>query len=263
WPIGMGKEFLGIYDRFNKRIEPFRSQGNRFLALDEEGNLAEEHEMTKTSYYTQAMEDIELLNEAGNDFSLDRVKKGELTPVFFGSALGNFGVETFLETYLQFAPSPQARETQENEAIDPIEMPFSGFVFKIQANMNPAHRDRIAFVRIVSGKFERGMNVTLARTGKSYKLSQPTQFLADDRETVTEAVAGDIIGLHDVGNYQIGDTITSGKKFQFENLPQFTPELFMKVTAKNVMKQKHFHKGILQLVQEGAIQYYKTLHLEE
>jgi peptide chain release factor 3 len=172
-------------------------------------------------------------------------------------------VETFLETYLQFAPSPQARETQENEAIDPIEMPFSGFVFKIQANMNPAHRDRIAFVRIVSGKFERGMNVTLARTGKSFKLSQTTQFLADDRETVTEAVAGDIIGLHDVGNYQIGDTITSGKKFQFENLPQFTPELFVKVTAKNVMKQKHFHKGILQLVQEGAIQYYKTLHLEE
>ncbi|MGK7378581.1 peptide chain release factor 3 [Planococcus sp. 1R117A] len=263
WPIGMGKEFLGIYDRFNKRVEPFRTGSRQFLALDEDGQLAEEHEMMKTSYYTQAMDDIELLNEAGNDFSIEQVRKGELTPVFFGSALANFGVETFLETYLQFAPPPQSRETQEKEEIDPVDMPFSGFIFKIQANMNPAHRDRIAFVRIVSGKFERGMNVTLARTGKSIKLSQTTQFLADDRETVSEAVAGDIIGLHDVGNYQIGDTITSGSKFHFENLPQFTPELFVKVTAKNVMKQKHFHKGILQLVQEGAIQYYKTLHLEE
>ncbi|WP_404334016.1 peptide chain release factor 3 [Planococcus rifietoensis] len=263
WPIGMGKEFMGIYDRYNKRIEPFRSEGGRFMELDENGHLAGEHEMTKTSYYTQALEDIELLEEAGNDFSIDRVKKGELTPVFFGSALANFGVETFLETYLQFAPQPQPRLTTEEDIVDPVETPFSGFVFKIQANMNPAHRDRIAFVRIVSGKFDRGMNVTLSRTGKSFKLSQTTQFLADDREMVSEAVAGDIIGLHDVGNYQIGDTITSGKKFEFEALPQFTPELFMKVTAKNVMKQKHFHKGILQLVQEGAIQYYKTLHLEE
>lgn len=263
WPIGMGKEFLGIYDRFNKRVEPFRSEGPRFLDIKEDGHLLEEHAMMKSSYYTQAMEDIELLNEAGNDFSLERVKKGELTPVFFGSALANFGVETFLETYLQFAPPPQPRDTQEKEEINPLEAPFSGFIFKIQANMNPAHRDRIAFVRIVSGKFEKGMNVTLARTGKSFKLTQTTQFLADDREMVEVAVAGDIIGLHDVGNYQIGDTITSGKKFQFEKLPQFTPELFMKVSAKNVMKQKHFHKGILQLVQEGAIQYYKTLHLED
>lgn len=263
WPIGMGKEFLGIYDRFNKRIEPFRSEGPRFLDLDENGRLAADHPMKATSYYTQAMDDVELLEEAGNEFSYERVEKGELTPVFFGSALANFGVETFLETYMNFAPSPQPRMTKEQTEVEPSEAPFSGFVFKIQANMNPAHRDRIAFVRIVSGKFERGMNVTLARTGKSFKLTQTTQFLADDRETVDEAVAGDIIGLHDIGNYQIGDTITSGKKFEYEALPQFTPELFMKVTAKNVMKQKHFHKGILQLVQEGAIQYYKTLHLEE
>ncbi len=130
--------------------------------------------------------------------------------------------------------------------------------------MNPAHRDRIAFVRIVSGKFERGMNMTLSRTGKSFKVTQSTQFLADDRETVDEAVAGDIIGLYDTGTYQIGDTVVGGKKtFHFEKLPQFTPELFVRVTAKNVMKSKQFHKGILQLVQEGAIQYYKTLHTEE
>ena len=150
------------------------------------------------------------------------------------------------------------------EEIDPLSENFSGFIFKIQANMNPAHRDRIAFLRICSGKFERGMTVNVPRTGKQIKLSQSTQFMADDRSTVDEAVSGDIIGLYDTGTYQIGDTITTGKdQFQFERLPQFTPELFVRVTAKNVMKQKHFHKGIGQLVQEGAIQLYKTLRTED
>lgn len=266
WPIGMGKEFLGIYDRFNRRIEQFRvDENDRFLPLNDEGELAVDHPMKETSYYTQAIDDIHLLDEAGNDFSEEEIRRGELTPVFFGSALTNFGVQTFLETYLQFAPAPQPRLTEDEQYIDPVEHEeFSGFIFKIQANMNPAHRDRIAFVRIVSGKFERGMNVTLCRTGKSFKVSQSTQFLADDRETVDVAVAGDIIGLYDTGTYQIGDTIVGGKKtFHFEPLPQFTPELFVRVTAKNVMKSKQFHKGILQLVQEGAIQYYKTLHTED
>ncbi|MEK5146371.1 MULTISPECIES: peptide chain release factor 3 [Psychrobacillus] len=265
WPIGMGKEFLGIYDRFNGRIEQFRTdESERFLPIDENGELAVDHSMKATSYYTQAMEDIMLLNEAGNDFDEKKVLAGDLTPVFFGSALTNFGVQTFLETYLQFAPTPQPRMTEKEEEVNPLNEDFSGFIFKIQANMNPAHRDRIAFVRIVSGKFERGMTVTLARTGKTFKVTQSTQFLADDRETVETAVAGDIIGLYDVGNYQIGDTVVGGKKaFTYEKLPQFTPELFVKVTAKNVLKSKHFHKGIQQLVQEGAIQYYKTLHTEE
>lgn len=265
WPIGMGKEFLGIYDRFNNRIEQFRTEETeRFLPLAEDGELAVEHPMKQTSYYTQAMEDIMLLNEAGNDFDKEKVLSGDLTPVFFGSALTNFGVQTFLETYLQFAPTPQPRNTDNEEVVNPLNEEFSGFIFKIQANMNPAHRDRIAFVRIVSGKFERGMTITLARTSKTFKVTQSTQFLADDRETVDTAVAGDIIGLYDVGNYQIGDTVVGGKKaFNYEKLPQFTPELFVKVTAKNVLKSKHFHKGILQLVQEGAIQYYKTLHTEE
>ena len=205
-------------------------------------NLAVDHTMKVTSYYTQAMDDIMLLNEAGNDIHEEKIHRGELTPVFFGSALTNFGVQTFLETYLQFAPTPQPRITEDEQyyrSVDTKE--FSGFIFKIQANMNPAHRDRIAFVRIVSGKFERGMNMTLARTGKSFKVTQSTQFLADDRETVETAVAGDIIGLYDTGTYQIGDTVVGGKKtFQFEKLPQFTPEIFMKVTAKNVMKVETF-----------------------
>lgn len=265
WPIGMGKEFLGIYDRFNDRIELAREEeGKRFLSLNEDGKLAEPHAMTESSYYTQALEDVLLLNEAGNEFSEERIAKGELTPVFFGSALTNFGVQTFLETFLKFAPEPQARLTKTDEAIEPQQDEFTGFIFKIQANMNPAHRDRIAFVRIVSGAFNRGMTVKVPRMDRTFKLTQTTQFLADDRETVNEAVAGDIIGLHDTGNYQIGDTVVGGKSnFEFAALPQFTPELFMRVTAKNVMKSKHFHKGILQLVQEGAIQYYRTLHTEE
>ena len=264
WPIGMGKEFLGIYDRFHNRIEQFRvDEENRFLELNDDGEVDGDHPIKQNALYDQTLEEILLLNEAGNEFSKEKIADGTLTPVFFGSALTNFGVQTFLETYLQFAPPPQPRESTIGE-IDPLSENFSGFIFKIQANMNPAHRDRIAFLRICSGKFERGMTVNVPRTGKQIKLSQSTQFMADDRSTVDEAVSGDIIGLYDTGTYQIGDTITTGKdQFQFERLPQFTPELFVRVTAKNVMKQKHFHKGIGQLVQEGAIQLYKTLRTED
>ncbi len=264
WPIGMGKEFVGIYDRYYNRIEQFRvDEDQRFLSLNEDGELEEDHSLKESSVYQQALEDILLLNEAGNDFSKEKVADGSLTPVFFGSALTNFGVQTFLETYLNFAPSPHARKADIGQ-IEPTNDEFSGFVFKIQANMNPAHRDRIAFVRICSGKFERGMNVMLPRTGKSIKLSQSTQFLADDRSTVDEAVSGDIIGIYDTGTYQIGDTLVGGKQvYHYEKLPQFTPEIFVRVTAKNVMKQKHFYKGITQLVQEGAIQYYRKLITED
>ncbi|TKC18430.1 peptide chain release factor 3 [Robertmurraya kyonggiensis] len=264
WPIGMGKEFLGIYDRFYKRIEQFRvDEDKRYIELNEDGEIEGDHQLKTSGLYDQTLEEIMLLNEAGNEFSRERIEKGELTPVFFGSALTNFGVQTFLETYLQFAPSPQARNSSEGK-IDPLNEEFSGFIFKIQANMNPAHRDRIAFLRICSGKFERGMTVNIPRIGKQLKLAQSTQFMADDRSTVDEAVSGDIIGLYDSGTYQIGDTLTIGKnKFQFERLPQFTPELFVRVTAKNVMKQKHFHKGIEQLVQEGAIQLFRNVRTEE
>lgn len=264
WPIGMGKEFLGIYDRFNNRIEQFRvEESDRFLSLNEDGEIEGEHKLKESSLYDQTLEEIMLLDEAGNEFSAEKIAEGNLTPVFFGSALTNFGVQTFLDSYLQFAPTPQPRNSSAGE-VDPLSEEFSGFIFKIQANMNPAHRDRIAFLRICSGKFERGMTVQLSRTGKPMKLAQSTQFMADDRSTVEEAVAGDIIGLYDPGTYQIGDTIVSGKEaFQYERLPQFTPELFVRVTAKNVMKQKHFHKGIQQLVQEGAIQLFKTVKTDE
>ncbi|MBP2243374.1 peptide chain release factor 3 [Cytobacillus eiseniae] len=264
WPIGMGKEFLGIYDRFNNRIEQFRVDDNdRYIELNKDGEIDGEHALKDSGLYDQTLEEIMLLNEAGNEFSQERIAEGQLTPVFFGSALTNFGVQTFLESYLQFAPAPQPRNSTVGE-IDPLSAEFSGFIFKIQANMNPAHRDRIAFLRICSGQFERGMTVNIPRTGKQIKLAQSTQFMADDRSTVDLAVSGDIIGIYDPGTYQIGDTLTSGKEnFQFERLPQFTPELFVRVSAKNVMKQKHFHKGIQQLVQEGAIQLYKTVKTED
>jgi len=194
----------------------------------------------------------------------EKIAAGKLTPVFFGSALTGFGVQTFLDAFVDFAPSPSAKKTESGELIDPLQEQFTGFIFKIQANMNPAHRDRIAFVRICSGEFTPGMDITVNRSQKKMKLSHTTQFMADSRETVKAAVAGDIIGLYDTGNFQIGDTIYSGKTpVQFEPLPQFTPEIFNKVAAKNVMKQKSFHKGIEQLVQEGAIQLYKTYHTGE
>ena len=261
WPIGMGKGLKGLYDIYNNRIELYRTEdkGESFLPLDEEGKLAVANPLEEESIYQQVLEEVELIKGAGSEFDADKIAHGELTPVFFGSALTNFGVKTFLDAYLQFAPAPSAHKTEAGTEIAPTSENFSGFIFKIQANMNPNHRDRIAFVRICSGEFERGMDVVLNRTGKKMRLSNSTQFMADSRETVETAVAGDIIGLYDTGNFQIGDTIYTGKKaLQYEKLPQFTPELFRRVTAKNVMKQKSFHKGIQQLVQEGAVQLYQS-----
>ena len=268
WPIGMGKGLKGLFDVYHRRVELHRPEEygteERFIELNNDFDINEDHPLHQDSVYTQAREDIELLMEAGNAFSREKIAAGKLTPVFFGSALTNFGVQTFLETYLEFAPAPSSHTSEQGDEIQPDDDNFSGFIFKIQANMNPAHRDRIAFVRICSGEFDRGMDVTLCRTNKKMRLNNSTQFMADSRETVETAVAGDIIGLYDTGNFQIGDTLYTGKKaIQFEKLPQFTPELFMKVSAKNVMKQKSFHKGIQQLVQEGAIQLYTTYTTNE
>ncbi|KAI3473424.1 hypothetical protein Pfo_030948 [Paulownia fortunei] len=188
---------------------------------------------------SEAMDEIELLRDAGNEFDADKIAHGKLTPVFFGSALVNFGVTEFLREYLTYAPAPGAVTTVDDQVITPDSPQFTGFVFKIQANMDPRHRDRIAFVRIVSGEFDRGMDVTLQRNSKKLKLSNVTQFMAEERENVQTAVPGDIIGVYDTGNFQIGDTIYAGKKsVQFPDLPTFTPELFNRVIAKDVMKQK-------------------------
>lgn len=266
WPMGMGKTLLGLYDLYNQRVE-LRGQGEEdtFIPLDQNGAAVGEHAFKSSSIYTQALEDAQLLLEAGNEFDKEKIRTGKLTPVFFGSALTGFGVQTFFDAFVDLAPSPSAVETlDEKVLVKPEEERFTGFIFKIQANMNPAHRDRIAFIRVCSGRFTKGMNVTLSRTGKTLRMAHTTQFMADAREEVSQAVAGDIIGLYDTGNLQIGDSIFEDKPaVTFKPLPQFTPELFMKVSPKNVMKQKSFHKGIEQLVQEGAIQLYKTYHTEE
>ncbi|WP_262316124.1 peptide chain release factor 3 [Lacticaseibacillus parakribbianus] len=260
WPIGMGKGLVGLYDRVDSRIELYRENeaGERYLPLTD-GKLAPSEPLVNESIYQDTLSDIELLNDAGNQFDLKKVMKGDQTPVFFGSALTNFGVATFLNHFVEMAPEPGEHVLQDGRTLAPTAPDFSGFVFKIQANMNPNHRDRIAFVRIGAGEFDRGMDVTLQRTGKPLRLNNATEFMSDAREQVSTAVAGDIVGLYDTGNFQIGDTIYAGKQpVEYEALPQFTPELFMRVTAKNVMKQKSFHKGMQQLVQEGAVQLYKT-----
>ncbi|KRK47161.1 peptide chain release factor 3 [Secundilactobacillus kimchicus] len=261
WPIGMGKELKGLYDRYHNRVAVFRpdSEETAYLPLDENGDIVGDNPLKEDSWYQDARDNMELIADAGNQFDEQKIATGDQTPVFFGSALANFGVKTFLETYLTFAPEPAPHRTENDGVVEPTDSNFSGFVFKIQANMDPRHRDRIAFVRVCSGLFTHGMDVTLGRTNKTMRLSNVTQFMADTRENVDTAVAGDIIGLYDTGNYQIGDTIFTGKQpVKFEKLPQFTPELFVSVQAKNVMKQKSFHKGIQQLVQEGAIQLYTS-----
>ncbi|MDC3416146.1 peptide chain release factor 3 [Aquibacillus salsiterrae] len=258
WPVGMGKRFLGIFDRYNKQF--VRYNGNEeetYIPYADLDNPAYQSLVTDPTY-KETEDELLLLDEAGDNYSLEAILKGEQTPVFFGSALAPFGVQTFFDTFIEMAPNPTPRKTTEG-ITSPDNPEFSGFIFKIQANMNPAHRDRIAFLRVCSGKFERGMSVKLARTDKVIKLSQSQQFVASARDTVEEAYAGDIIGIYDPNIYRIGDTLIEGKEhYEYDELPQFPPELFKKVTAKNVMKGKQFKKGLEQLVQEGAIQLFKS-----
>ena len=206
------------------------------------------------------MDEIELLDGAADEFDMERVSRGNLSPVFFGSALTNFGVETFLQHFLKMTSSPLPRRTLTGE-IDPFKEDFSAFVFKIQANMNKAHRDRIAFMRIVSGKFEAGMEVNHVQGGKKLRLSQPQQMMAQDRKIVEEAYAGDIIGVFDPGIFSIGDTLCkSSEKFEFEGIPTFAPEHFARVRQIDTMKRKQFLKGVSQIAQEGAIQIFQEFN---
>ncbi|SMO56951.1 peptide chain release factor 3 [Melghirimyces algeriensis] len=257
WPIGMGSEFCGIYNRHRFRLERFeRQKDTQRLNVNgpDDPQIREEVGDLLTD---RLSEEIALLDIAGEPYDIERIENGELTPVFFGSAITNFGVEAFLEDFLELAPPPSPRKSDQG-LIEPIQTAFSGFVFKIQANMNPAHRDRVAFLRVCSGKFERGMSVRNVRTGKTLKLAQPQQFMAQDRSIVEEAYAGDIIGLFDPGQFRVGDTLCEKGSYQLERLPKFPPEHFAKITNKNAMRYKQYQKGLEQLVEEGAIQKYRT-----
>ena len=264
WPIGCGKEFKGVFDRDSRHILAFQSDGkaNGVKILDKiEAELGDPRldELLTAPLHEKLSEDIELLDGASYDFDMDAVNTGNLSPVFFGSALTNFGVEPFLKEFLRLAPSPLPR-TSGGVPVEPAQDTFSGFIFKIQANMNKAHRDRIAFMRICSGRFERGMEVTHVQQGKKIKLAQSTQLMAQDRATVDEAYAGDIIGLFDPGIFSIGDTLCTGKEpIRYAGIPTFAPEHFARVTQVDTMKRKQFVKGMEQVAQEGAIQIFREL----
>ncbi len=264
WPIGSGREFKGVYDRKQDKVLTFEPEGanaGRREAKETDYSVGDEalKELIGPILYDQLCEDVELLDGAGYEFDLEKVRHGKLSPVFFGSALTNFGVEPFLESFLRLTTPPLARSTSEG-VVDPFDPAFSAFVFKIQANMNKAHRDRIAFIRICSGKFEKGMEVEHVQGGRRLKLSQPQQLMAQSREIVEEAYAGDIIGVFDPGVFSIGDTLCSpGEKLRFEGIPTFAPELFSLVRQKDTMKRKQFVKGATQIAQEGAIQIFQEI----
>lgn len=260
WPIGSGKAFKGVYNRQKSQIELF-SDGNHGQSMVQtiSGDINDPkfEALLGKHLHDQLLNDIELLDHAGDAFDLEKILSGELTPVFFGSALTNFGVEPFLSEFLKITPPPAPR----NSNLGPIATTtenMTGFVFKIQANMNPTHRDRIAFLRICSGKFEKGMQVNHVQEGKKIRLAQPTQFMAQDRVIVDTAYPGDIIGIHDPGIFRIGDTVCEdNSKIQYEGIPLFAPEHFAKIYTKNALKRKQFLKGIEQLAEEGTIQVYK------
>jgi len=258
WPIGCGKEFQGVYDREKRRIIFFDAEGKGRKASTTEVELDDPKldEMIGAVKAATLREEVELLG-AGRDFDLEAVRNGTLSPVFFGSALTTFGVEPFLEEFLRMTTSPLPRVSDCGE-VDVFGEDFSAFVFKIQANMNKAHRDRLAFMRICSGKFQRDTEYYHMQSGKKMRLSQPQQMMAAEREIVEEAYAGDIIGVFDPGMFSIGDTITvPGKKFKYSGIPTFEPEHFMRVSPKDTMKRKQFIKGTEQIAQEGAIQIFK------
>ncbi len=258
WPIGSGSRLQGIYHlrdkyfrKYNRTSDKHDAVQNDFLQLDNlDENLANQR--------NQCKEEIELITGAGVDFDLDAFLQGKQTPVFFGSALHNFGIREFLECLAEYAPSPAERQARER-IVKPGEPAFSGFVFKIQANMDPAHRDRIAFLRICSGKYERGMKLHHVRLSRDIQSTQALTFLAGQREHAEEAWAGDIIGLHNHGTIQVGDTFTQGEKINFTGIPYFAPELFRRVRLQDPLKSKALLKGLIQLGEEGATQVFRPV----
>ena len=260
WPIGMGRGFKGVYDLINDRIICYKQgQGHHIyeyeMIIGLDSNAAREYLGTD---YDDFCEEIELVRGASHTFSEDDFRGATLTPVYFGTALGNFGVEQMLQGFVDFAPAPQSRDT-EDRSVEPGEEKFSGFVFKIQANMDPKHRDRIAFLRVCSGRYEQGMRMQHLRLGKTIKVTDAVTFMAGERAQAEEAYAGDIIGLHNHGTIQIGDAFTEGEKLKFKGIPNFAPELFRRVRVKDPLRSKQLEKGIQQLAEEGATQAFFPL----
>ena len=266
WPIYRGATFRGVYHRLNKTVHLFESgragssaaagaemvQAMQLSGLDDP-RLKEELD---EQGYKQLREEAELLDSAGDAFDREAFEAGNLSPMFFGSAINNFGLEAFLESFCELMPAPLPRESSKGP-IAPESEVFSAFVFKIQANMNRAHRDRIAFLRVCSGKFERGMKVKLVRTKKEIRLANPMAMMAQERSIVEEGYAGDVMGVYDPGIFEIGDTLTSGPEFSYEEIPSFAPEHFVRAYLADPMRRKQLKTGLDQLAQEGTIQLYR------
>lgn len=260
WPIGMGKRFKGVYNLYRKELNLFRPGDDMRSTETVKISSLDDPKLDELlgSQAAELREDIELLEGAATPFDLEDYLRAGQTPVFFGSAINNFGVQEMLDAFVELAPAPGPREAVER-VVDPAEEAFSGFVFKIQANMDPAHRDRIAFLRICSGKFTRGMRVRHHRIGKEVNLANATIFMAQDRANVEEAYPGDIIGLHNHGTIKIGDTFTPKEELKFTGIPNFAPEHFRRVRLKDPLKSKQLQKGLIQLAEEGAVQVFKPL----
>ncbi|MBV9772751.1 MAG: peptide chain release factor 3 [Gemmatimonadetes bacterium] len=259
WPITAGDRLIGVYDRGERQIHLFEKgedHGQTRVAT-QAGELDDPsvRALIGDEAHDKLLADIELLDMAGEEFDYDAFLAGEVSPTFFGSAMTNFGVEPFLRKFLELAPAPTPREATTGE-VKPEDPNFTGFVFKIQANMDPKHRDRIAFVRVCSGHFEAGMQVKHVRTGKQVRLAAPTQFLARERTHIEEAWAGDVIGIHDRGNLRIGDTLSSNGDLEFQGIPRFSPEHFARILIRDPMRRKQLDTGLQQLSEEGAAQVF-------
>ena len=257
WPLGMGKAFKGVYDLYQDKIHVYQQgQGSQIPDDVQIDGLDSDAARELLGFeYERTCEEIELVRGATNIFDLEAYLNGTITPVFFGTALGNFGVREMLNHFVQWAPAPIGRDTIDRH-VEPVEEPLTGFVFKIQANMDPRHRDRIAFMRICSGKYRQGMKMRHVRINKDVKIADAVSFLAGERSSVSEAIAGDIIGLHNHGSIQIGDTFTEGEVLKFTGIPHFAPELFRSIRLKDPLRMKQLHKGLRQLSEEGSTQVF-------
>jgi len=257
WPIGIGVTFKGVYNLEQKNVNLFQSSKTKVtkdvVSINDLNDSKLDELVGKEA--NQLREDVELVEGVYDEFDREAYLKGEVAPVFFGSAVNNFGIREMLDEFIEIAPTPKARETNEGE-IDPERKKFSGFVFKIHANLDPNHRDRIAFLRVCSGKFERNKFFHHVRLDKNLRFNNPTSFMAKEKSLIDEAFPGDVIGLYDTGNFKIGDTLTEGDNFTFKGIPSFSPEIFKEVINNNPMKAKQLEKGINQLTEEGVAQLF-------
>jgi peptide chain release factor 3 len=258
WPIGIGRTFQGVYNLHKKSLNLFEASKTKLatevITIEDLNNSILEEQIGEEAA-TSLREDVELLDGVYNVFDEETYLSGEVAPVFFGSAFNNFGVKELLDTFLSISPFPRSRNTDQR-MVEPTEEKFSGFVFKIHANIDPRHRDRIAFLRICSGKFERNKFFHHVRLNKGIRFSNPTSFMAQDKSVVEEAFPGDVVGLYDSGNFKIGDTLTEGENLMFKGIPSFSPEIFKELVNKDPMKSKQLEKGIRQLTDEGVAQLF-------